>query len=131
MYAGFDSMVDARAPELTEAVVGAMERSGRRAVVATGWGGLEPGLHDNVFVIDTIPHSWLLPQVAVAVHHGGAGTTGAVARAGVPQVVAPVFADQPFWARTVRKLGVGAEIDRRKPDLGGALARAGRPFVRE
>jgi sterol 3beta-glucosyltransferase len=41
------------------------------------------------------------------VHHGGAGTTGAGLRAGVPAVVCPFFADQPFWARRVHALGAG------------------------
>ena len=31
------------------------------------------------------PHEWLFPRVVCAVHHGGAGTTGAAFRAGVPQ----------------------------------------------
>ncbi len=133
VYAGFGSMVDARAPELSEAVVDAFVQAGRRGVVATGWGGLEPGLHDaSVFATDYVPHSWLLPQVSAAIHHGGAGTTGAVIRAGVPHVVAPVFGDQHFWARTVRRLGVAAEVDRNKASkLRAALAEAEQPDVRE
>jgi sterol 3beta-glucosyltransferase len=45
--------------------------------------------------------------MAAVVHHGGAGTTAAGLRAGVPSIVVPFFADQPFWADRVRKLGVG------------------------
>lgn len=40
------------------------------------------------------------------VHHGGAGTTGAAAAAGRPQVICPFVADQPFWGRRMRDLGV-------------------------
>ena len=43
------------------------------------------------------------------VHHGGAGTTGAGLRAGVPNIVVPFTSDQPFWASLVRKLGAGPE----------------------
>jgi sterol 3beta-glucosyltransferase len=41
------------------------------------------------------------------VHHGGAGTTAAAFRAGVPQVVVPHMADQPYWGRRVHALGAG------------------------
>jgi sterol 3beta-glucosyltransferase len=43
----------------------------------------------------------------VAVHHGGAGTTTAAARAGVPQVVLPYILDQFYWAHRVERLGLG------------------------
>jgi sterol 3beta-glucosyltransferase len=49
-------------------------------------------------------------RVKAAVHHGGAGTTSASLRAGIPTVVVPFFADQPFWGRRVAdELGVGPE----------------------
>ena len=41
------------------------------------------------------------------VHHGGAGTTASAMRAGVPQVVAPFFYDQFFWADRVQRAGLG------------------------
>ena len=40
-------------------------------------------------------------------HHGGAGTTGASLRAGVPSLVVPFTMDQPFWGARVAALGVG------------------------
>jgi vancomycin aglycone glucosyltransferase len=46
--------------------------------------------------------------VAAVVHHGGAGTTTTTARAGAPQVVVPLIADQPYWAARVTELGIGA-----------------------
>ena len=54
-----------------------------------------------------VPHDLVLPRVAAAVHHGGAGTTTAVARAGVPQVVLPHILDQFYWAHRVAELGLG------------------------
>jgi sterol 3beta-glucosyltransferase len=36
----------------------------------------------GVFAIDDVPHDWLFPRMASIVHHGGAGTTTAVLRAG-------------------------------------------------
>jgi UDP:flavonoid glycosyltransferase YjiC (YdhE family) len=57
--------------------------------------------------VEDIPHSWLFPQLAAVVHHGGAGTTAAGLRAGRPTVVVPFFTDQPFWGRRVHDLGAG------------------------
>lgn len=41
-------------------------------------------------------------------HHGGAGTTAAALRAGVPSVICAVQADQPYWGRQIEALGLGA-----------------------
>jgi len=54
----------------------------------------------------SIPYDWLFPKVAAVVHHGGAGTLAAALRAGIPSIVIPFVADQPFWAQQVYKLGV-------------------------
>lgn len=52
----------------------------------------------------------VLPRCRAAVHHGGAGTTHTVVRAGIPAVIAHVFADQPFWAGQVENLGLGLGV---------------------
>lgn len=53
----------------------------------------------HVLTCGTMSHSWLLPRVAMVVHHGGAGTTAAVLRAGKVSVVLPGSFDQPYWGR--------------------------------
>jgi len=53
------------------------------------------------------PHGWLYPRMAAVVHHGGAGTIAAGLHAGVPTVVVPHMADQPFWGQRIHALGVG------------------------
>ena len=73
-------------------------------------------------MVDFVPHDWLFPHVAAIVHHGGAGTTAAGLRAGVPTVVVPFFADQPFWAWRVYELGVGPRWIPRKKSTAGKLA---------
>ena len=89
-------------------VVGAVEKAGVRAVVATGWGGLELGSSQaGVHVVEAVPHSWLFPQTVGVVHHGGAGTTAAGLLAARPTLVCPVLGDQGFWAQRVKDLGVG------------------------
>ncbi len=108
VYVGFGSMVDKEADALTELVVEALEISGQRAVLLGGWTDLGgAGLPDTILKVDSIPHNWLFPRVAAAVHHGGAGTTAASLRAGIPTVVVPFFADQPFWGWRVEQLCAG------------------------
>ncbi|WP_066939616.1 glycosyltransferase [Microtetraspora fusca] len=107
VYVGFGSSVGDDPEALAATVVEAVRLSGRRAVLATGWGALRPGAEtDGVMVIEEAPHDWLLPRVAAAVHHGGVGTVAAAVRAGVPQIVRPFMGDQPFWAARLHRLGV-------------------------
>jgi UDP:flavonoid glycosyltransferase YjiC (YdhE family) len=54
-----------------------------------------------------VPHAWLFQRAACVVHHGGAGTTAAALRAGVPQAIVPHLGDQSIWGRKVAELGVG------------------------
>jgi UDP:flavonoid glycosyltransferase YjiC (YdhE family) len=106
-----------RKPEETgDLVLQALARAGQRGIVLSGWGGLRAvDVPDSVLVVDAIPFSWLFPRVAAVVHHGGAGTTAAGLRAGVPSIVVPFFGDQPFWGRRVAALGAGpAPIPRKK-----------------
>jgi sterol 3beta-glucosyltransferase len=107
VYVGFGSMVPRDPAAMTRTVLDAVRSAGRRAVLATGWGGLRPDLEaEGVLVIDEAPHDWLLPRTAAVVHHGGVGTVAAALRAGVPQVVRPFVGDQPFWAERLHRLGV-------------------------
>ena len=58
------------------------------------------------FLLDKVPHDWLFSRIDAALHHGGAGTTGASLRAGIPTLIKPWFGDQFFWASRVQALGV-------------------------
>jgi vancomycin aglycone glucosyltransferase len=109
VYIGFGSMVAPRAAALAATTIDAVRAVGRAAIVAGGWAGLDRYItpDDDVLVAATLPHGRVLPRVAAAIHHGGAGTTTAVARAGVPQVILPHILDQFFWARRVAELGIG------------------------
>lgn len=113
---GFGSMGNRDPKKITELVLKALEISGERAVLLSGWSGLDEAILPNfVFMIESVPHSWLYPRVAAVVHHGGVGTTAAGLRAGVPSVVIPYFGDQPFWGNRVAELGAGPRpIPRRK-----------------
>src|SRR5260370_5354348 len=57
-------------------------------------------------------------------HNGGAGTTGAAVRAGIPSVIVPFYGDQPFWARCLNRQGVAPPAVERKAMTADTLASA-------
>ncbi len=108
VYVGFGSMSNSKPEETTRLVLEALAKTHQRGIILSGWGGMHANdLPDSVFMLESVPFSWLFPRMAAVVHHGGAGTTAAGLRAGVPSIVIPFFADQPFWGRRVAELGVG------------------------
>lgn len=110
VYVGFGSMPTQDAAAKTSIVLEALARTGQRGVIATGWGGLaRADVPPSVYMLDAAPHDWLFPQMAAVVHHGGAGTTAAGLRAGVPTLICPFFGDQPFWGRRIAALGAGPQ----------------------
>ena len=127
---GFGSMANQDPAAVTDLVLGAVRDAGVRAVLLSGWGGLATAAgSDDALVVEAVPHDWLFPRVTAAVHHGGAGTTGAALAAGVPAVVVPFSVDQPFWASRVTALGVGPTPIPRKRLTREALAAALRTAV--
>jgi UDP:flavonoid glycosyltransferase YjiC (YdhE family) len=125
VYVGFGSMSNRKPEETVDLILEALARTGQRAILLSGWGGLQKAdLPGSVLMVDSVPFSWLFQRVAAVVHHGGAGTTSAGLRAGVPSIVVPFFADQPFWGRRVVELGVGPEPIPRRKLTAGRLAQA-------
>lgn len=109
VYAGLGSMTGGDPASRAEAVIAGARQAGLRVVMATAWGGLQPSsrsLGDDVLLARSVPHAAVLPHAVAAIHHGGAGTVHATARAGTPSVVMPFLADQPFWAAHLRRLGL-------------------------
>jgi sterol 3beta-glucosyltransferase len=104
----FGSMIHREAGRIYRAVMGALKERGARAILLSGWSDLH-ALADstNALVLDAAPHDWLFPRCKTLIHHGGAGTTAAGLRAGIPNVVVPFAADQPFWGARVYELGAG------------------------
>jgi UDP:flavonoid glycosyltransferase YjiC (YdhE family) len=113
VYVGFGSMPVADPSALLAAVDDACADLGVRALVSAGWNDFsagDPGTsldEKRVRVVGAVDHAAVLPRCRAAVHHGGAGTTGAVLRAGLPAVVGWYSADQPMWGDLLRGAGVG------------------------
>ena len=127
---GFGSMPSLDPVALTREVVRALELAGRRGILLSGWGGLAGiDLPDSVLALEAAPHDWLFPRVAAVVHHGGAGTTSAALRAGVPSLVVPFMADQRFWGERVARLGAGPRPFSRKRFSAERFAAALRELV--
>ncbi|MEV6446699.1 glycosyltransferase [Amycolatopsis sp. NPDC051716] len=118
VYAGFGSMQPADAERTYDVVTTALRRAGLRGVLSTGAGG------DDLLIAGDVPHDWLFPRTAAVVHHGGAGTTAAGLRAGVPALVCPVFSDQPYWGERVSRLSAGPKpLPLDELDVGSLTAR--------
>lgn len=132
VYVGFGSMIGRDPQKMTALVTAALARSGQRGVLASGWGaiGASTPQDAHVCVVDNIPHHWLFPRMAAIVHHGGAGTTGAALRSGVPSVIVPHGFDQAFWGERITALGVGPSPLPRRTLTSGSLAAAIEQAVR-
>jgi sterol 3beta-glucosyltransferase len=110
VYIGFGSLGDhTQAEATTRLVLESLDRAGMRGVLATGLSGLSDkiDLPASIYRLESAPHAWLFPRMAAVVHHGGAGTTAAGLRAGVPSVIITYGNDTLAWGRRVYELAVG------------------------
>ncbi|GAC68634.1 glycosyltransferase [Gordonia soli] len=128
VYIGLGSTAISNGPEVGRIIRDAVRSAGRRAVIHRGWAHLDAGdveCTTDFMAVDDVPHEWLLPRTAAAVHHCGAGTTAATLRAGIPSVALPGIMDQPFWARRLHRLGVApapiARVGVESGDLAAAI----------
>jgi UDP:flavonoid glycosyltransferase YjiC (YdhE family) len=135
IYVGFGSCIVQDPAAVSRTIFAALEQAGARGIVSRGWGhlgGTTPPAH--VYLIDDCPHDWLFPRCRAVCHHGGAGTTSAGLRAGLPTVVVPFFGDQFFWGQVVLDAGAGPKpipIETLNSDrLAEAFAACARPEMR-
>jgi sterol 3beta-glucosyltransferase len=107
-YFGFGSPGMHEPKALIELLISAIKKAAIRTVISLPK-DFEMDIQDeNIFIQrESIPHSWLFPQMAGIVHHGGAGTTAEALRAGVPSFITPLAVDQFFWGERIFQLGMG------------------------
>lgn len=123
IYVGFGSMSGFDNAPLLDSLIEGL--AGRRVLFHAGWSDINPrNLPSTFFIIGDTPHEWLFPRTALAIHHGGSGTSHSASRAGIPSIVVPFAGDQFFWADRLRLAGVApAAVDARRPKP-AAFARA-------
>jgi UDP:flavonoid glycosyltransferase YjiC (YdhE family) len=108
VFIGFGSMPVPDPQGTTALILEAFQRSGKRGILGAGWAKIGAvDLPERIFALDYAPYGWLFPRMAAIIHHGGSGTTGFALRSGVPSMVVPFTADQPFWGRRTAELRVG------------------------
>ncbi|KAH9947944.1 hypothetical protein B0H21DRAFT_690917 [Amylocystis lapponica] len=121
VYIGFGSIVVSDPKAMTRCVIEAIVQSGVYAILSKGWSDRlvknvvdaaepEEPYPSQIYPVSSIPHDWLFQRIDAACHHGGAGTTGASLRAGIPTIIKPFFGDQFFWADRVEALGIGTAV---------------------
>ncbi|SPM37357.1 glycosyltransferase, partial [Mycobacterium rhizamassiliense] len=111
IYFGFGSGLKLPSPAETVAVIAAATAQlGERALICSGPDDLSQlGYPDHVKVVRAVNHAAVFPACRAVAHHGGAGTTAAGLRAGVPTLVLWLSVDdQPVWAEAITRLGVGS-----------------------
>jgi vancomycin aglycone glucosyltransferase len=130
IYFGFGSTPVTSPAETVAVISAACTQLGERALICSGpndFTDIPPA--DHLKVVAAVNHAAIFPACRAIVHHGGAGTTAAGMRAGVPMLILWLWLDQPIWAEAISTLGVGvarpfsaATLDSLVADLRSVLA---------
>jgi vancomycin aglycone glucosyltransferase len=108
IYFGLGSTPISPPADIVEMIVAACAQLNQRLLICTGPNDLsEFDRFDHVMFASAVSHAAILPGCQAAVHHGGAGTTAAAMRAGVPSLILWLWLDQPVWAAGVQQLKIG------------------------
>jgi UDP:flavonoid glycosyltransferase YjiC (YdhE family) len=108
IFFGFGS-IPVESPADTLAMIGAAcAQLGERALVGAGWSDFSNVPHfEHVKVVGAVNFAAIFPACRAVVHHGGAGTTAAGLRAGVPTLILWMLDVQVIWGAAVKRLKVG------------------------
>ena len=108
IFFGFGSIPVNSPADALIMIASACGELGERALVCAGWSdfGNVPTF-DHVKVVSAVNYPAIFPQCRVVVHHGGAGTTAASLRAGVPTLILWMADVQVVWGAVVKRLKVG------------------------
>jgi UDP:flavonoid glycosyltransferase YjiC (YdhE family) len=109
IFFGFGSMPVESPADMVAMISAACAQLGERALVCSGWSDFGHVPHfEHVKVVGAMNYAAAFPACRAVVHHGGAGTTAAGLRAGVPQLILSTLPDQPLWAAQLKRLKVGS-----------------------
>jgi UDP:flavonoid glycosyltransferase YjiC (YdhE family) len=125
IYVGFGSGVWLPNPAQTFGLISvACARLGERALICSGASDFADAPHsDQIKVVGEVNHAAVFPACRAVVHQGGAGTTSAGMRAGIPTLILwhPIN-DQQIWADAVTRLKVGSGRAFSASNLGSLVA---------
>lgn len=110
VYLGFGSVTASDPDTLVDMIADVCRQEGRRALISVG-GSTREITTDDVLTQGAVDHPAVLPRCAAAVHHGGAGTTAASMRAGLPTMICWRGADQACWGERLARLGAGTSVN--------------------
>jgi UDP:flavonoid glycosyltransferase YjiC (YdhE family) len=111
VYFGFGSMAVQSPADAVAMIAEVCAELGERALICSGVWNLNDTPHaDHVKLVRKVNHAAVFPVCSAVVHHGGAGTTAAGVRAGVPTLILWVGADQPLWGTQIERLKVGNSL---------------------
>ncbi|MEM7708991.1 MAG: nucleotide disphospho-sugar-binding domain-containing protein [Pseudomonadota bacterium] len=83
------------------------------AIVVTRYPDRVPPAGSDVLITEKAPFGLLMPQCRCVIHHGGLGTLGAAAGAGIPQLILAFGADRPDNGKRASELGIGQMVEMR------------------
>jgi UDP:flavonoid glycosyltransferase YjiC (YdhE family) len=105
---GFGSIPVASAADTLAMISAACAQLGERALIcaaATDFSNIPD--FEHVKVVGTMNYATVFPACRAVVHHGGAGTTAAGLRAGIPTLILWMADVQVIWGAAVKRLKVG------------------------
>lgn len=106
---GFGSIPVESAADTVAMISAACAQLGERALVCAAATDFSSMPHfSHVKVVETLNYATVFPNCRAVVHHGGAGTTAAGLRAGVPTLVLWTGPDQRIWGAQIKRLKLGA-----------------------
>jgi len=109
VYFGMGSTPISPPADIVAMIIAACAQLGERLLVCAGPNDLSELDHfDHVKFVGAVSHAAIFPECRAVVHHGGAGTTAAAMRAGVPSLILWLWLDQPVWAAGVQQLKIGS-----------------------
>jgi len=105
---GFGSIPVESAADTLTMISAACAQLGERALICAGSTDFSNIPHsDHVKVVGAVNYAAIFPTCRAVVHHGGAGTTAAGLRAGVPTLILWMADVQVVWGAAVKRLKVG------------------------
>ncbi|CAE7292115.1 ATG26, partial [Symbiodinium sp. CCMP2456] len=138
VFFGYGSMICKNSKFMTLLSLRALRLTGLRGIFCAAWSEMSLSLvegeedakelkdfcKDHVLFVKYAPHGVLFPRCCAIVHHGGAGTTNASARSGIPTIILPLAFDQFDHADMVNKSGIGVGLKAMPSLTPGEIAQA-------